>query len=117
MKIKKSEKKINLEQFCENHIVTKENPAGTDCLGHLAEARVFKCPYTLKSIGAAYSPGEPVVLGIERCPDFELNKEMAKYLLKNFGNAPLFKTGFFEELYQKNGAQFKKYLGEIIKDK
>lgn len=25
---------------------TTENPKGTDCMAHLAEARVFKCPYT-----------------------------------------------------------------------
>jgi hypothetical protein len=31
--------------FCYWHIATKENLAGTDCSAHLAEGRVFKCPY------------------------------------------------------------------------
>lgn len=117
MGTKKSEGKVNLEQFCENHYATKENPAGNDCIGHLAEARVFKCPYKIKDIGAAYSLGEPVVLGIERCPDFELNKNMAKYLLKNFGNDKFVTIELFKELYKKDGVQFRKYLTSIVEGK
>ena len=32
-------------QFCKHHIATKENPDGTDCAAHLAEAMVFRCMY------------------------------------------------------------------------
>jgi hypothetical protein len=32
-------------QFCIHHIITKENPQGTDCAAHVHDARVFKCPY------------------------------------------------------------------------
>jgi hypothetical protein len=31
--------------FCANHIATLENHTGTDCSAHLAEGRVFSCPY------------------------------------------------------------------------
>lgn len=33
------------EKFCYWHIVTEENPEGTDCSANLAEGRCFKCPY------------------------------------------------------------------------
>jgi len=33
-------------QFCRSHIATQENPSGTDCSAHLAEARVFECPFS-----------------------------------------------------------------------
>lgn len=35
----------NIKQFCEWHIKTQENPEGTDCSAHLADGRIFKCPY------------------------------------------------------------------------
>jgi hypothetical protein len=36
--------------FCEHHGKTLENLKGTDCMAHLAEARCYECPYTIKNI-------------------------------------------------------------------
>ncbi|MBI5148777.1 hypothetical protein HZA33_03795 [Candidatus Pacearchaeota archaeon] len=38
------------KQFCYWHVKTKENPEGTDCTAHLADARVFECPYNANEI-------------------------------------------------------------------
>ena len=44
---------------CANHIATRENPGGTDCAAHLAEARVFACPYRSADAAGRW------------CPDYE----------------------------------------------
>jgi hypothetical protein len=37
---------LTMKQFCNWHIKTAENPEGTDCSAHLADGRVFQCPYS-----------------------------------------------------------------------
>ena len=68
-----------MKQFCYWHIATKENPEGTDCTAHLAEARVFTCIYTIKDIRLEPSyDGKRVYLSISRCPDFKLSEDLEK---------------------------------------
>jgi len=112
-----TEKKPNLEQFCDAHIVTAENPAGTDCGAHLAEARVFKCPYTIRDIKLSdFYNTKKVDLVIERCPDFKLNKEMAKSLVKDFEKDQKSITYLLKEVYETNKDHFKEYIKRITNE-
>jgi len=56
-------KNKNMNRFCEYHVYTKENPDGTDCAAHLAEARVFKCPYDIEKAK-------------QKCSDYESIKDI-----------------------------------------
>ena len=76
---------VDIVVFCDWHMATKQNPAGTDCTANLAEARVFKCPYHFKDIkyGKAGLANAEDRLYIDRCSDFEPTKEV-KNLIKTF---------------------------------
>jgi hypothetical protein len=47
-------------QFCVNHIVTQENPAGTDCFVLMYKGRGQVCPY----LSAEHAVGGTAFLGI-----------------------------------------------------
>lgn len=53
--------------FCRNHIKTYENPTGTDCAAHLAEGRVFACPYR----SPEHAQHGRMLDDQRVCPDFE----------------------------------------------
>lgn len=69
--------------FCDWHIATKENPAGTDCAAHLDSARCFECPYTIEKIrydkkGFYISQTGKRIIG--ECQDFKLLPKLEKKL-------------------------------------
>jgi len=104
-----------LKHFCNYHSVTQENPEGTDCFAHLADARVFKCPYSMSdivlTIGKDYKDNEYLSIQIYRCPDFRLSKKSAKLFKKNFETIAE-ENNINPEMAEK----FKLKLEEILKE-
>ena len=70
--------------FCEYHVGTKENSKGTDCDAHMAEARCFKCPYTIEEL--KYTEEKGLYISLEEdgtdgiCRSFEPKKGMEREL-------------------------------------
>lgn len=56
-------------QFCRSQWETKENPDGTDCTAHLAEGRIFQCPFESPTHAETGINAEGDFTRV--CPDFE----------------------------------------------
>ncbi len=75
------------KEFCEFRVKTKENPEGMDCAAHMAEARIFQCPYNAEDLKydqkkEEFYVGKMVEGKEEKCIDFLGPKEFCKHQMK-----------------------------------